>query len=183
MILTFSIFILIVLLLVVFWQGSLLIATMIGSPVVYSYRGAVIDSMELAGAKKGDLVIDLGCGSARTLITAVQKFGVKGVGVDRSLYCYLRSLMNVWLSGNRKNIKIILGDFKKAEEDLKKADIVYLYLLNTTLKQIEDWIFQSIGDKTKIISLAFYFEKHKPIAEAMTFTLGKETKARLYNKK
>jgi len=155
---------------------------MIGSPVVYSYRGAVIDSMNLAKAKQGDLVIDLGCGSARTLITAAQKFGVKGVGVDRSLYCYLRSLMNVWLSGNKDNIKIIWGDFSKAEPYLKKADIVYLYLLNTTLKQIEDWIFSSIGDKTKIVSLAFYFEKHKPIADINTFTLGKETKARLYAK-
>lgn len=159
-----------------------MIATMIGSPVVYSYRGAVVDSMKLAKAKEGDLVVDLGCGSARTLITAVQKFGVKGVGVDRSLYCYLRSLMNVYLSGNKNNIKIIWGDFKKAEEDLKKADIVYLYLLNTTLKQIEDWIFESIGKKTKIVSLAFYFEKHEPIAETMTYTLGKDTKARLYTK-
>ena len=90
MILTFDIILLLILLFTIFWQGSLLIATIIGSPVVYSYRGAVVDSMILAKAKKGDLVIDLGCGSARTLITAVQKFGVKGVGVDRSLYCYLR---------------------------------------------------------------------------------------------
>lgn len=182
MILATSILLFVILIFVIFWQGSLLIATMIGSPVVYSYRGAVADAMRLAKAKEGDLVIDLGCGSARTLITAVQKFGVKGVGVDRSLYCYLRSLMNVWLSGNRNNIKIIWGDFKKAEKYLAKADIVYLYLLNTTLKQIEDWLFRSIGEKTKIVSLAFYFEKHKPIAETTTFTLGKDTKARLYAK-
>jgi len=182
MILTFDIILLLILLFTIFWQGSLLIATIIGSPVVYSYRGAVVDSMILAKAKKGDLVIDLGCGSARTLITAVQKFGVKGVGVDRSLYCYLRSLMNVWLSGNKHNIKIIWGDFKKAEKDLKQADIVYLYLLNSTLKQIEQWLFSTIDNKTRIVSLAFYFEKHKSIGETTTFTLGKETKARLYQK-
>jgi hypothetical protein len=167
---------------IIFWQGSLLLAAVLGSPIVYANRQAVIDSLELARAKKGDIVIDLGCGSARSLITMVRHFGVKGIGVDRSYYCYLRSLMNVCLSGNRKNIKIIRGDFHKAEKYLKKADIVYLYLLDQTLAQIEDWLFESIGEKTKVVSLAFVFKKHKPFAEAETFTLRRKAKARLYNK-
>ena len=172
----------IILLFTIFWQGSLLIATIIGSPVVYSNKKAVVDCMKLAGAEKEDLVIDLGCGSARTLITAAQRFGIKGVGVDRSLYCFLRSKMNVILSGQGKNIQIIWGDFHKAEAYLKKADIVYLYLLNTTLAQIEEWLFSAVGDKTKIVSLAFLFKKHQSVAEADTFTLGKTTKARLYKR-
>lgn len=172
----------IVLLITAFWQGSLLWATIIGSPVVYSNPRAVEDCLVLAKAKKGETVVDLGCGNAKTLIHMARKFGVKGVGVDRSLFCFWRARMNVWLSGQSKNIKIIRGDFSKAERYLKTADIVYLYLLTSTMAQIEDWLFDSIGDKTRIVSLAFQFKNHKPIAEIETYTLRHKTKARLYRR-
>jgi ubiquinone/menaquinone biosynthesis C-methylase UbiE len=41
----------------------MLIASISGPPIVYSWKGAVIDCLSLAGAKKGDLVVDLGCGN------------------------------------------------------------------------------------------------------------------------
>lgn len=167
---------------VIFWQGSCLFATIIGSPIVYSYKGAVIDSLKLAGVKKGDTVVDLGCGDGRSIIIAAKEFGAKGIGVDRSLYCYFKSNLNALLAGQSKNVRIIWGSFDKAEKVLKNADVVYLYLLNSTLKEIEPWIFKTIGEKTKIVSLAFWFPNKKPIVEADTFTLGKVTKTRLYKK-
>jgi len=173
---------LLVVLLILFWQVSLLIATILGSPIVYANPKAVDDCLALAGAKEKDLVVDLGCGNARTLIRMARKFGIRGIGVDRSIYCYLRARMNVWLSGQSKNIKIIYGDFKKSEQYLKKADIVYLYLLDQTLALIEPWLFQSIGEETKVVSLCFRFKDHKPIADMPTRTLGQETKALLYIK-
>lgn len=171
---------LIVLILTTFWQVSSIWATLFGSPIVYSRKQAVSDSLHLAGVEKGDLVLDLGSGDGRSLIIAAKEFRAKGIGVDRSLFCYIRSKINVFLAGETKNIRIIRGDFKVAEKFLKTADVVYLYLLNTTLAEIEDWLFGSIGNKTKIVSLVFWFPKHKPIAEIKTFTLGREAKARLY---
>jgi ubiquinone/menaquinone biosynthesis C-methylase UbiE len=171
---------LILILIVIFWQGSLLWATAIGSPIVWSYPQAVSDCMKLAEAKQGQTVVDLGCGNCKTLIHAVKEFKVKGIGIDRSFYCFLLSKFNVWRSGESKNIKVVLGDFKKAKPYLKKADIIYLYLLHTTLAQIEEWFFKTIGEKTRVVSLAFFFPNHKPIKECDTYTLGKETKARLY---
>lgn len=157
-------------------------ATIFGSPIVYAYKNAVYDSLKLAGTKKGDLVVDLGCGDARSLITASKEFGAKGIGVDRSAFCVIRSRINIWLAGEGKNIQIVWGDFKSAANYLEKADVVYLYLLNSTLKQIESWIFETIGDKTKIVSLAFWFPNKKPIAETETYTLHKFTKVRVYRK-
>lgn len=171
------------LLFIIFWQASLLIASILGPPVVYSNKIAVSDCMKLAQAKKGDLIIDLGCGSARTLITAVRKFDGKGIGVDRSLYCYLRALMNVYLSGQQNNIKLYWGDFKKVEKYLKDTNIVYVYLFNSTLAQIEDWLFDHISSDTKVVSLAFQFKKHRPVTEIDTYNLRMTTKARLYRKK
>lgn len=171
-----------VLLFCLFWQGSFLYACIIGSPVVYSSKQAVLDCFKLAGTNKGDLVIDLGCGNGGTLITSVKKFGARGIGVDRSFFCYLHSKINVFISGESKNIQIIWGNFSKAEEYLKKADVVYLYLLNTALEKIEKWFFESIGEKTKVVSLAFSFKNHAPISESETINLGKTTKIRLYKK-
>ena len=36
----------------------------------------------MAGVKAGDVVYDLGCGDGRIVITAAQKFGARGVGID-----------------------------------------------------------------------------------------------------
>jgi hypothetical protein len=86
------------------------------------------------------------------------------------------------LAGERKNIRIILGDFQKAEKELAKADIVYLYLLNSALVQIEDWFFKTISKDARVVSLCFWFENHNNQKIINTFNLGRETQVRLYKK-
>lgn len=165
---------------VLFWQGSLLIATIAGSPIVYASPKAIRDCWKLAGVVPGQTAIDLGCGNARSLIIAAKEFGAKGVGVDRSHYGYWRSKINVWLGGYAKNITIIRGDFRLIESQLAQADVVYLYLLNETLAQIEPWLFQYIGTQTVVVSLAFSFPNHQPTKTSETINLGKKTRIRLY---
>lgn len=165
---------------VLFWQLSLLIATIAGSPIVYANPKAIRDCLKLTGLSPGQTVIDLGCGNARSLILAAKEFGAKGVGVDRSYYGYYRSKINVWLGGCAKDINIVRGDFRQIERQLASADVVYLYLLNETLAQIESWLFQHIGAKTAVVSLAFSFPNHQPIKTFETINLGQMTIARLY---
>lgn len=167
---------------VLFWQLNLLIIAIFGTPIVYASDKAILDAFALAGLKKGNFVIDLGCGNGKSLIIAAKKFGARGVGVDLSLYCYIKSRLNVALAGQSKNIKIIWGDFKVAELDLAKADVVYLYLLNSVLKKIEPWFFRSISNKTKVVSLSFKFLRHQPIKTATTTNLHHKTKVLLYQK-
>lgn len=167
---------------VLFWLVSMLLMTIFSSPTVYAYDQAIEDSLKLAGLKKGELVVDLGCGNAKSLIIAAKKFKAKGVGIEISPYCYLLASLRVFVAGERKNIKILFGDFKKAEKHLKKADVVYLYLLNSTLKNIEDWFFESITKKTRVVSLAFIFPNCQPVKKKNTFNLNKDTTIRLYKK-
>jgi SAM-dependent methyltransferase len=166
---------------VIFWQASLIFALSWGSPTVYSQDKAVIDAFQLANLKKGELVVDLGCGNARTLIIAAKQFGARGVGVEISPYCYLASKLNVWRAGESKNIKIFLGSFGKVGAYLKQADVVYLYLLDSVLRRIESWFFENISDKARVVSLAFQFVDHKPKDMVETFSLSK-IKVRLYQK-
>jgi len=174
--------ILVLLLLMIFWLVCMIFAQIFGAPTVYSSQKAIIDTLKLADLKKDELLIDLGCGNARTLIIAARKFGARGIGVDRSPYCFLRSKLNVFLSGQSKNIDIVFGDFKKIEKDVAKADVVYLYLLNSVNYKIEDWLFKKISNKTRVVSLAFTFNHRAPKKSIYTKTLSKKTSASLYLK-
>ncbi|MCL5411013.1 MAG: hypothetical protein M1324_04160 [Patescibacteria group bacterium] len=174
--------ILIVILIEIFWLVCLIFAQLFGAPTVYSSKKAVIDTLKLAGLEKDELLIDLGCGNARVLIIAAKEFGVRGIGVDRSPYCFLKSKLSVLLSGQKDKIRIIFGNFEKAESYLPKADAVYLYLLNSANIKIENWLFKNISNKTKIVSLAFTFSKHIPKKSIFTKTLGRKTQASLYLK-
>ena len=167
---------------VLFWQSSLLIAVITGSPIVFASSRAIRDGLRLAGVVPGQLVIDLGCGDARSLIIASKEFGAKGIGIDRSLYSFWRSRVNVWIHGQSKNVTIIQGDFRKIEKQLAHADFVYLYLLNETLAKIEPWLFQHIGAQTVVVSLAFSFSHHQPYKTTETNNLGQKTKIRLYRR-
>lgn len=160
----------------------MLLAMVTGSPIVYADRRAIHNCFRLAELFPGQTVIDLGCGNSRALIIATKEFRAKGIGVDRSFYSYFRSRINIWLTGQSKNIRVVWGDFRALEEDLVKADVVYLYLLNETLVGIESWLFSSVGQQTKIVSLAFAFPNHRPVKVFETFNLGQKTKIRIYKK-
>lgn len=179
MLIIFEIFISLVLLVVAFWQVCLIYAQILGAPSVYANKNAIIDACRLAGLKKGETLVDLGCGDGRSLIIAVREFGAKGIGIERSPYCYLKSKLNVFLSG-QKNIKILFGDIQKYDREVSNADVIYVYLLNSVLKKIEDWIFSTMGSDTKIVSLAFKFPNRKPSQTSETWNLGRKTNLRLY---
>jgi len=175
------ILLIIILVYLLFWQINLIYSLKSGAPIVYASDEAIIDCLKLAGLKKGETIVDLGSGNGKTLIIAAKKFGAKGIGIEKSLYCYLLSRIKIALAGERDNIKIIRGDFKKGEQYLKKADTVYMYLLFKTVKKIENWLLSNIGEKTKVVSLAFDLKK-KPKKIIYTNTLGIKTKIFLYEK-
>ncbi len=175
------IFGILVLLWMIFWEGSMLWAGIIGPPIVYSsYRG-IRDSFKLAKLKKGETVIDLGCGNGRSLLIAAREFGAKGTGIDRSLYCVTVARCKIYLAGQSKNIRIYRKPFEEAKDEIKKADVIYVYLWPSTLAKMEPWLFNMISEKTRVVSLAFKF-KRKPIAELETINLGAKMKTGLYRK-
>lgn len=165
---------------VIFWQACLLSAAIWGAPTVYADQDAILDALKAAKLKKDALVVDLGCGDGRSLILASKYFGARGVGVERSPYCWLVSNFKVFFSGQRKNIKILFGNFDVANEYLAKADVVYLYLFEKLLRDQEEWIFNTINSDTTIVSLCFQFSVNKPIKIVSTVNLKQHTNIYLY---
>jgi SAM-dependent methyltransferase len=154
---------LIIVIVIFFWQISLVVAIIGGAPTIYARQKVIIKAFESVRLRKGQLVADLGCGNARVLIVAAKNFGAKGIGIEISPFYYLLAKLNVLLQGEAKNIKIIFGNFKNRSKEVEKANVVFLYLFDKIIAQIEPWIFETIKPSTRVISLAFPFKNHRAL--------------------
>jgi len=152
---------LILVLIILFWQISLIVAIAHGAPAIYAKQKVIIKAFESVGLKSGQTVVDLGCGNARSLVIAAKNFGARGIGIEISPFYYLLAKINVLAAGGRKNIEIYFGDFRKRKNLVEKADVVFLYLFDKIIGEIEPWIFKSTRSGAKTISLAFPFKNHR----------------------
>jgi len=88
---------------------------------------ALVDKMlELAQAKPGDLLVDLGSGDGRTVITAAKK-GIKAIGVEYNPDMVALSYKNAEKEGIKDKVEFINGDL--FEYDFSRATVVTMFLL------------------------------------------------------
>lgn len=83
--------------------------------------------LQMAQVKKDDLVVDLGCGDARMLVLAAQKYGSRGIGYDIDPDMVRASRKNAKENKVDSLVKIIQADIFTV--DISKADVLPLYLL------------------------------------------------------
>jgi len=83
--------------------------------------------LQLANPKKSEKIYDLGCGDARMLVLAAQKYGMRGVGYDIDPERINDSLRNVERNNVGSLVRIIQADVFTL--DLSEADVISLYLL------------------------------------------------------
>src|SRR3970040_147500 len=79
------------------------------APFVRTKQEIVEEMLRAAGVKPGDVVYDLGCGDGRIVITAAQKFGARGVGIDIDPERVAEATENVRKAGVADRVKIIRG--------------------------------------------------------------------------
>jgi SAM-dependent methyltransferase len=100
-----------------------------------------------------DLVYDLGCGDGRIVISAVKKYGARGVCVDIDPVRIKESKNNADTAGVRSRIEFVEGDL--FEQDLSKATVVALYLLPSLNERLRPKLFKEVRPGTRIVSNAF----------------------------
>jgi SAM-dependent methyltransferase len=83
--------------------------------------------LQMAKVKKDDLVYDLGCGDARILILAAQKYGCRAIGYDIDPEMVRISRENVARNHVEDLVKIVQADIFTL--DLREADVIPMYLL------------------------------------------------------
>ena len=96
------------------------------APYVVSPQQIVDHMLELADIRPGETVYDLGSGDGRVLITAIQRFHAKAVGVEISEELVKSANERIRKLGLQSDAKVIQGDMLQV--DLSPADVVTIYL-------------------------------------------------------
>jgi ubiquinone/menaquinone biosynthesis C-methylase UbiE len=96
------------------------------APYVVSPQQIVDRMLELADLKPGEMLYDLGSGDGRILITAVQRFHARAVGIEISDALVDSTNDRIRKFGIQNQARVIHGDFMNV--DLSPADVVTIYL-------------------------------------------------------
>ncbi|BDA75613.1 hypothetical protein CAL7716_097790 [Calothrix sp. PCC 7716] len=121
----------------------------------------VVDAMlQLAQVNSDDLIYDLGSGDGRIPITAAQKYGARGVGIDLNPERIQEANANLQRSGVVNNVEFRQQDL--FETDLSKASVVTLYLLPEVMTKLRPKLLQELRPGTRIVSHAFDMGDWKP---------------------
>jgi ribosomal protein L11 methylase PrmA len=87
----------------------------------------VSDMLHMAEVKKGNLVVDLGCGDGRMLVLAAQKYGTRGIGYDIDPDMVRAARDNAARNKVDHLVKIVQADIFTV--DISEADVIPVYLL------------------------------------------------------
>jgi tRNA A58 N-methylase Trm61 len=87
----------------------------------------VSEMLHMAQVNKDDLVVDLGCGDARILVLAAQKYGSRGIGYEIDPDMIRASRRNIEKNNVADLVQIIQADIFTV--DISKADALPIYLL------------------------------------------------------
>ncbi len=122
-------------------------------PYVPTKQEVVEEMLRTAGVAPGDVVYDLGCGDGRIVITAAQKFGARGVGVDIDPRRIAEAIANAERAGVEKQVSFRVGDLFDA--DIREATVVTLYLLPDVNLRLKPKLMRDLKPGTRVVSHDF----------------------------
>jgi SAM-dependent methyltransferase len=121
----------------------------------------VVDAMlEVADVKPGDVLYDLGSGDGRIVVTAAQRFGVRGVGIDINPERIQEAEANAKEAGVENLTEFRQEDLFKA--DFGEATVVTMYLLPSVNNRLKPKLLNDLKPGTRIVSHAFDIEGWEP---------------------
>jgi Methyltransferase domain len=125
---------------------------------------AVVDRMlDIAQVKAGDVVIDLGSGDGRIMITAAQRHGAHGFGVEIDPRLVQRSNEEARRLGIADRVKFLRQDLFST--DFREADVLTLYLLPDVNLALRPKILAELKPGTRVVSHDYDMREWRPDAE------------------
>lgn len=126
----------------------------------------VVDAMlEMAEAKRGDVLYDLGSGDGRIPITAARRYGIRAVGID------IDPERIVAAKANAREARVAhLVTFRNEDlfaADFGEATIVTLYLLESLNAKLRPKLLAQLKPGTRIVSHAFSMGDWQPEKERL----------------
>lgn len=148
------------------------------APYVPSPQEIIDRMLEVANAKKGDTVIDLGCGDGRILITAVQKFKAKAIGIEIDPKIAAQASDTILKLGLQNKARVVHADVFDA--DLSQADVVTLYLTTSFNEKLRPKFEKSLRPGTRVVSHDYGIRGWNPVEVEEVFVHGRRHRIFLY---
>lgn len=121
----------------------------------------VVDQMlALAKVTKDDVLYDLGSGDGRIPVTAAQRFGTRGVGIDINPERIQEANANAQKAGVTERVRFLNQDLFTT--DISSATVVTLYLLPELNVKLRPQLFEQLKPGTRIVSHDFDMGEWKP---------------------
>jgi len=122
---------------------------------------AVVETMlRLAQITPQDVVYDLGSGDGRIVITAAQRFGARGIGVELDPALVRRARADAVKAGVQDTVTFSQADLFKT--DLSQATVVTLYLSPSINLRLESKLRRELRPGARIVSHRFPIGAWKP---------------------
>ena len=118
-------------------------------PFITTPDPVTLAMLQLAGVTADDVVIDLGSGDGRIVITAAKRFGARGLGVDIDPALVARSRDNARAAGVADRAVFRVQDLFQTE--LSAAQVITLYLLPEFNLQLRPRLL-ALAPGTRIVS-------------------------------
>ena len=133
----------------------------IGAPWVPTDVGTINKMLEMADVKSGDILYDLGSGDGRVIIEAAKKYHANSVGVELNPVMVLWASLKIASAGLIGKAKVVWSNFFSV--DLRKADVITLYLLQITNERLEPKLKKELKPGTRVVSHVFTFKDWIPV--------------------
>ena len=128
-----------------------------GAPYLPTLTPQVSQALKMAGLKKGDTLLELGCGDGKVMIAAAKQ-GINVVGYE--LNPLLAALAWLRTRRYRKNATVIWGDFW--QKPWPEAQAIFVFLLPKYMEKLNKKVIQYDFKPVKLVSFAFEIKSLKP---------------------
>jgi hypothetical protein len=120
------------------------------APYVPTPQSTVDRMLELAKVGPADFVVDLGSGDGRIVITAAQKFGARGLGVEIDQDLINLSRYRARSAGVAERAKFSTEDL--FETDLRPATVLTLYLFRELNLKLRPRILEQLRPGARVVT-------------------------------
>lgn len=109
--------------------------------------------LSLAEVKPNELVLDLGAGDGRYLVSAVKNYQARAIGYEITLLAWIAAWLRIQFSGTSGRAKILYRDFFR--QDLSAADVVLCFLTPRAMAKLGPKLQRELRPGTRVLSYAF----------------------------
>lgn len=129
-------------------------------PYVPTPENVVEQMLELANVSGDDVLYDLGSGDGRIPITAAEKYGTRGTGVELDSELVQESRANAEAAGVSDRVEFLQQDL--FQTDFSEASVVTLYLLPDVNIELRSKLLEELEPGTRIVSHDFDMGEWQP---------------------